>query len=116
MHGVPPESLCAGCAEYELSRVALAGRRTMTVAVPLVTIAALGAYSLYKLKVAQPALWVAAVAMTLISVGLVLAGFVSRLLARRKVMNERALSTVEREASERRFHEAVASTLRRAAS
>jgi hypothetical protein len=87
----------------------------MALAVPPVLVAAIAAYALYELRIPHPALWVATVVVVLAGVALMVAGLLSRPLARRRVKKERALSTVEREAIERRFRDDVAPSLPQAA-
>jgi uncharacterized membrane protein YeaQ/YmgE (transglycosylase-associated protein family) len=107
-HAIPPESMCAGCAEHELLRVSRAGGRLMNVAFALIGLSIAAAYLLSALGTAHGGLWAATIGLALVSMTIVLAGFLSRRLARRRVVNERALSTVERETIERHFGEEVA--------
>jgi len=82
----------------------------MSVAFALVAICFAAAYLLGEFGVDNRALWAATVGFALISVALVLAGFISRRLARRRVVVERGLSTVKRETIERHFGEEVAAS------
>ena len=108
VHGIPPEWLCAACAEHELMRVTRAGDGLMSAALGFTVAAAVAAQVFGAF---HPALWIAIIALALVGVGFGIAGLVSRPLARRQVARERALSTVEREGIERRALEGVPRSL-----
>lgn len=105
VHGVPPEALCAACAEHELARVTRAGGPVMTVAV-LTSGAACGlAYVLIELGVVGAFLWIGVGLAIAVSAFLVVAGLASRPLQRRRVRRERQLPSAEREKRERHARE-----------
>lgn len=105
VHGVPPESLCATCAEHELARVSRAGGGVMSVAAVTSGVTAGLVYLLVELEVVGAFLWVAVgLAIAVIAV-LLLVGLASRPLERRQLRKERQLTSAERERRERHENE-----------
>ena len=105
MHGVPPESLCAACAEHELARVTGAGRGVMSVALLTSSISAAVVWFLVELEVVGAFLWIGVGLAIVVSAFLLAVGLASRPLARRQVARERQLPSAEREKRERHARE-----------
>lgn len=105
LHGVPPESLCAACAEHELARVSRAGGGVMSIAFVTSGIAAGLTYALVELGVVGAFLWIGVGLAVAVTAFLVVAGLASRPLQRRRVRRERQLPSAEREKRERHARE-----------